>query len=383
MIRKIMFFLMAAFVGIVATSSLSSCSDDDSDSTAEIAQSLADANKIKFNVDYDGIKGTRALLDSAGTDSVLPQFYISSYLPNGACFFGGETTPLIYTYAGWVDKGKDKSYALYDNPGTYYWPNATTASDSSLNFIATNYPIPADTTNFHFYFNAGNPYFYVFTDNLTTSSNPGQRDWMIASALNQTRKTHNGIVELRFKHIYSNVQICIDNSSIKDNWELSTDGSGSYEIRNIKDGGRYYLKTNTWTLFPYNSAMHHYDDELLPTGAGVQNWINFYAVPQALASWKSGVKPGENPGTYICISGLTLKDKTTGRYLLGSEDYGGTIYIPISGTWEQGKRYRYILKFNGKGGGGVIDENGNPILNVISYQVKAEGWDDSDNNIGI
>lgn len=64
---------------------------------------------------------------------------------------------------------------------------------------------------------------------------------------------------------------------------------------------------------------------------------------------------------------------TDGTYLLGSATEYGHVYIPFKASWEIGKKYVYNLVF-GTGSGGY-DEEGNPVMNFINFEIDSvEDW---------
>ena len=73
--------------------------------------------------------------------------------------------------------------------------------------------------------------------------------------------------------------------------------------------------------------------------------------------------------TYIKISCKILNGET---YLVGSENIYGEVYIPFAADWTMGKKYIYTINI-GTGTGG-FDENGNPLVQPISYSVDVDEW---------
>lgn len=99
-------------------------------------------------------------------------------------------------------------------------------------------------------------------------------------------------------------------------------------------------------------------------------------MPQTLTAWtntgtnKVTIANNEaltNPNSYIAIKAeITTK--------AGAAFYTGYCNIPLSGTWEAGKKYTYILDFtNGAG----YDENGDPIFGKpINFKCEVSTWTD-------
>ena len=70
---------------------------------------------------------------------------------------------------------------------------------------------------------------------------------------------------------------------------------------------------------------------------------------------------------------VLCKIHSSGSYIIGTPTSFGSIYIPFKGEWAIGSKYIYTLSF-GSGAGGY-DQNGNPTLAIISYDVDSmEEW---------
>lgn len=76
--------------------------------------------------------------------------------------------------------------------------------------------------------------------------------------------------------------------------------------------------------------------------------------------------------TYLEIE-CKIKYNDKDDYILGSADAYGKIYVPFTIDWAIGKKYTYVLNF-GTGSGGY-DEDGQELMNYITYSVAAvEDW---------
>lgn len=81
-----------------------------------------------------------------------------------------------------------------------------------------------------------------------------------------------------------------------------------------------------------------------------------------------------NGETYLEIE-CKIMYTESGEYVLGSAEAYGKIYVPFTIDWAIGKKYTYLLNF-GTGSGGY-DENGEELMNFISFSVSAvESWDE-------
>ena len=70
---------------------------------------------------------------------------------------------------------------------------------------------------------------------------------------------------------------------------------------------------------------------------------------------------------------VACKVHSSGSYIIGTPTTFGSIYIPFKADWAIGSKYIYTLSF-GSGAGG-FDQNGNPTLAIISYDIDSmEDW---------
>ena len=89
-------------------------------------------------------------------------------------------------------------------------------------------------------------------------------------------------------------------------------------------------------------------------------------VPQKLTKWDVSSTIATAKQSYLMI---TCKIKQGGAYLFGSDSEYKDLYVPFEADWQPGKRYIYTLIF-----GGGYDADGNPILQPINFEAKAEDW---------
>lgn len=151
-------------------------------------------------------------------------------------------------------------------------------------------------------------------------------------------------------------------------------------IHNFKTGGIFKIpvgepEQGDWTLNSINQASG-FTVKKVETGKNIKvSQSNNAAdisdgpmlfVPQKLTKWDVSSTIATAKQSYLMI---TCKIKQGGTYLFGSDSEYKDLYVPFEADWQPGKRYIYTLIF-----GGGYDADGNPILQPINFEAKAEDW---------
>lgn len=215
-------------------------------------------------------------------------------------------------------------------------------------------------------------------------------DVMYAIATNQSKSNNGGKVQLKFRHITSQVVFKAKKQLSNMVVEIK-----SIKLHNLETSGVFTIPTNRADLQP--QQLDWTPQNLINTkGLSVINLGNddpkitvrtdatdistnkpMFLIPQKLNAWDTShgintVDPKKE--SYLSIE---CKIKIGDFYKLGSDaaDGYGTLYVPFSANWEPGKRYVYTLIF-----GGGYDADGNTILQPINFEPDVENWDEDTGN---
>ena len=423
---KKLFFKLCIFVAaMTATVGLSSCSQDEVESTTS---KTVGSKAISFNVTTDNAKGTRGTATTSSNylsqvnDFAVWAFYGTDYTKT---YFGNLARP-YYGSFDVVDNKLNGTIINGDGKGSWSYADATTQAywpSDSLSFIAV-------TPSSNQYYDSGIPdeegeptFSYFVPENQSE-----QVDVMIAGIEGQTQSTNNGVVPLQFKHVLSRVafqaktdnaklsvqieainihniikQVTVNGLAFKDGKRSGYSGhyvrsldyfasnfDGEHSFNNYGYGATSYpvviSKPVTVTASSNTIAVSDTDKDLI---LAPQNYFNDNT--PIVSTWKTthpissttsfpfachyaeitinNHQPFYKVGSYLEIK---CKIKYGDSYLLGSADEYGTTYVPFEPSWLSGNKYTYVLNF-----GGGYDENGHPILKPITYTVSSSDWTDA------
>lgn len=203
-------------------------------------------------------------------------------------------------------------------------------------------------------------------------------------------------VELTFDHRLSQIEVRAKSES----------KTYTYKVCGVRIGrpettGTYDFNTNTWTLDKWhNTEIYTSACDTITLNADPVSIMgpsgNAMLIPQKFYAWDPAGDP-DNVARDVYLSVLvriTRNDNGLVMYPFTDETYtngdGSKIKrefawasIPISGTWEQGKKYIYTLDFTN--GAGYVDPDdptpGKPVLKPIILNVSVNNWVDSDSPI--
>lgn len=344
-----------ALMGMVSVGALSSCSQDDEPGAAQSVSS----NAIQFNATTDNAAGTRGLpTTSANYLTQVSNFKVWGTLVNGGAYYLGRTGDAGILIA---NKGGGK-WDYNTATDMVYWPN------EAMNFYAVT---PSSNSNYSF--NGGLLTYTVPTDNSK------QIDLMTAKAANQTKTTNKGVVNLQFQHALSqvvfkgitkssNLSVEIESITIHNVNSVTTialSGSSTTPTATYANYGLGMGGTKTVAVTDASKAVNLTADD----GALI-------LAPQTLTPWtdKTSTATADAANqSYLEINCKITSSTSVGvTYLLGSASAYEKTYVPISGTWEAGKRYTYTLQF----GGGKDPNTGEDRFAPIKMSVKVDDWSD-------
>ncbi len=376
-------FLFAA----LAAAAMTACSTDE-------VVDVNRGNAISFRTSVD--KATRTTVYSAS--SLMDNFKVTA-IGNSATYF----SDLVVT------KGENNAWTT---ASTYYWPNY------DLSFYAY---APTDLTN------SGSATVNIANGAQTisnfkpTSKVANQQDLVVALAKDQSSST--SAVALNFKHALS--QVDVKAQCTRADVQVKVLG---VKLVNVKNSGTFTFPaattsndatiSNQWTagestgsyMSGVSSAVTLTKGESTTTATSIMATDDhFLMVPQTLTA--GSVSGSSITGAYISVlCQISVKQGESDSYTSffpSSTDASKYAFaaVPLSGTWEAGKKYTYTLSFGGSdgtGGCGYVDPTqsipdgsdystpsdssldsgassnaGNKILgNAISFSVIVENWTD-------
>ena len=386
-------FAFAAVAAMFGSAMLTSCSNDDE--VAGGSPVSPQSSPISYNFGFNG-KATRGLglVNTDATDAAkIPNMQVWAYyapdangtgVTPGAQYIGVSANEGI-TVTNLGD-GSWKEDAQY----TAYWP----AETAPLNFQAI---APASDNSFKVTNSVSDNLAHMVANVTVPTANADQKDILMANADRVTEKSDSRKVQLNFKHVLSQVRFSVKTASQQVSGVIE-----DIALCNIKQKGTvgYHAADdvadgeNAWKKVVLGTTVS--DDVVASYSIGIVDDGSFDAaqyntakemtkvdgsllmLPQTTVKWTTADGPGKAvtieaantaKNTYIKIS---CKIKNGNTYLVGSKDSFGNVYIPFEANWEMGKKYVYTINI-GTGTGG-FDENGNPLIQPISYSVAVADW---------
>ena len=311
--------LMAAMATLFA-----SCSNDEIRNTASPVE-------IGFNTTLSGV--TRTVLDNSN----FAQFKVTALnSTDGSAYFSDENV------------SKDGNSWFTENH--YYWP------DNALDFYAY---APTDLSNVTI-----NQTTKQIIDFVPVYNVENQQDIVVAIGSGSKETNMENGVHLNFKHELAQIEVKATNER---------PSTYNVDVLGVKLGR---VKTKATMTFPSVAGNHatwtdptevmtygiKYDEAItLSTEAqslmgGNDNWL---MIPQSLTAWDTSKT--EDQGFYLSVL-LRITDKS-GNVIYPQPKEGqeqSEVYaysaVPVSATWDAGKKYTYTLKFfKDNGGAGVTD----------------------------
>ena len=219
---------------------------------------------------------------------------------------------------------------------------------------------------------------------------PEQVDFITAYASGKKSENETTGVELTFDHRLSQIELRAKSES--DTYTYKVKGA---RIGHVQYMGSFDFNTNEWTLDEWHDTQSYLTacDETTLTAEPVSLMGasgNAMLMPQKLTEWDYHGDPDNAArGAYLSVLvQVTRTDNGFQVYPFANEteitrnnvrQYGWAS-IPLSGTWEPGKKYIYTLDFSN--GGGHVDPDdpypGNPVIGgEIKFTVKVNDWVDA------
>lgn len=277
---------------------------------------------------------------------------------------------------------KNGKWDYADASDLHYWPK-----EGSLNFYAVSPASIAEGVTLYSWDirNTSKTITYSCFDEYGKQTGHSNPDVMYAIAKDYTQTTKAGKVDLQFQHILSliafqaktvnsDMQVDIKDIKIK-NFKLG----GTFTIptdRNLPQQSDWNLGTEIYKSTPFTVVNKADDSPISVKGSNtaatdISSKTPMLFAPQVLKKWdvSHNTTVAEANGESYLIINCKIKQKND--YLHGTADTYKELYVPFGASWEPGKRYIYTLIF-----GGGYDADGNPILQPINFEAKAEDWTD-------
>lgn len=367
--KKNLFMTAAAIAAL-----LTGCSTDE-----EIANIETSAkNAIGFNIVSNGAETKATIYGPSSKDF---DFDVFAFDGSGNYFMGEEgdhgysqNEDNTFTHDGVQITCNNQKWE-YKNPTELaYWPT------NSLDFYAVS-PTNFEVASYYFqhYSWSIKPNKQTITYQTTDEFRNSLKDLdvMYAVAKGQTKDIKQGVVQLSFKHILSQV---LFNAKVK--YESMKVTIREMNIYNFAIGGTFTFPTTDAepTLANWES-IRSYMIHIVKNGNTDPVEVNpaekpvditaknnpMLFIPQTLTAWDtSKSKEDANKKENGFQSYLEVNCKIEQN---GATVHDGKLYIPFGAEWQPGKRYIYTLNF-----GGGYDEQGKPILTPITFDAEVKDW---------
>ncbi len=358
----------------VSAIALASCSEDE---PVSVRQATNEA------ISFRSAMGTRA---TETTNANLDKIYVSavfgdSTITAGTTKFNGFKNSLYFDNAEF-DKGSD-SFFTAANGKKYSW----LAPKQQINFFA--YAPSQDELGADIIMKEDNSGMTLESFSIPEEI-ADQVDFITANASGTRKDNETSGVELTFDHRLSQIELRA--KSENDTYTYKVIGA---RIGRVQYTGTFDFNTNQWTLDDWHDTAIYTSNcdttTLTATPVSIMGASgNAMLMPQTLTPWSPTGDP-DNVAREAYLSvlvNITRTDNGVQIYPFPSEsdftfkpvrEYGWAS-IPLSGTWEQGKKYIYTLDFTN--GAGTIDPDdpypGTPIIgDQIKFTVQVNDWVDA------
>lgn len=368
--KKNLFMTAAAIAAL-----LTGCSTDE-----EIANIETSAkNAIGFNIVSNGAETKATIYGNGSKDFGFDVFAFDNL---GNYFMGKEgehgytqNEDLSFTHDGVQIIPTEEGNWVYKNAEEVaYWPTT-----NSLDFYAVS-PTNFDAQYYYSHYLwsiKSDKQTIVYTTTNEFQTNIKDLDVMYAVAKGQTKDTKQGVVQLSFKHILSQV---LFNAKVK--YESMKVTIREMNIYNFAVGGTFTFPTTDVepTLANWKST-RSYMVHIVKNGNTGPVEVNpaekpvditdknnpMLFIPQTLTAWdtsKSKEDANKKENGFQSYLEVSCKIEQNGATV-----HDGKLYIPFGAEWQPGKRYTYTLIF-----GGGYDDQGKPILTPITFEPTVEPW---------
>lgn len=417
--KRIVFYRMAvviltALTGMVMASCLS---NEDYDGTDRVAKNTS-GNYVDFSVGVNNSGSTRGSVTTLASlqvdnNSFMAWGYYSadatgSGITPGSLYLGTSNTE------GAIIKYTTPSWNYINEADRKLWPVET----AKLNFQAVT---PYDYGTI---INSPSDNIAAVGMTITVPTTvTDQKDLLFGHAEELTNTSNSGLVPIVFEHALSqivfkgkvdkegltavvkSVKICnvkstadvgylgtryVDNNGTEE--DSSDDVTTQRRLLAVSTGGS--SGTNYTATAKYAIGLAGNADvtltsttaiDLCATNGALMMIPQSGLTPWSVATTGKTIDEADDDGeTYLEVE-CKVRYTSNDVYILGSPSEYGKIYLPLRVNWAIGKKYTYVLNFGGSGstpagdpddpdnpnpGGGGFDEDGNKIMNYISFSVQ-------------
>lgn len=340
------------FIYAIAALSLASCADNE-----PIAVNKGDAIAFRSGISSRAVETTNANLNS---------IYVTGFLENNAAYFknlnfvkGSDSYFTSTPEYDWLGDNESISFQAYA---------------PSMDELGADIEISDDAPNM------------TLQSYVTPDSIGDMVDFITANAVGTRENNEASGVELTFKHRLAQIELRAK----------SENPTYTFEVAGIRIGrpqttGSFDFAKEEWTLDSWhNTAV--WTSSCTPTTLTADPVSimgpagNAMFIPQTLTAWSPTGDP-DNVAREAYISVLVRISTTEDGVQVYPfpTDTRNVKYawasVPLSGTWEQGKKYIYTLDFTA--GAGNVDPDdptpGKPVLGgPIKFTVNVDNWSEED-----
>lgn len=366
--KKTPLFLIA-----MSAIALASCSDDE---PVSIRQNATEAISFRSGMGTRASETTNANLDKIYVTAV----YGDSIVNTSTKKFDGFKNSLYFSNIEF-DKGAD-SFFKSANGRQYNWLGPS----QEIDFFA--YAPSQDELGADILMKEDNSGM-TLESFAVPESIADQVDFITANATGTKKNNETSGVELTFDHRLSQIEIQAKSESKQYTYKVIGARIGRPEYM-----GTFDFNTNEWTLDDWHDTAIYTSacdtTTLTATPVSIMGADgNAMLLPQTLTPWDiTGDPDNVAREAYLSVLvSITQTDNGTQIYPFPNEsDFTrkpvrqyGWASIPLSGTWEQGKKYIYTLDFTN--GAGHVDPDdpypGTEIISNIKFSVKVNDWVDA------
>lgn len=367
--KKNLFMTAAAIAAL-----LTGCSTDE-----EIANIETSAkNAIGFNIVSNGAETKATIYGPSSKDF---DFDVFAFDGSGNYFMGKEgdhgysqNEDDTFTHDGVQITCNNQKWE-YKNPTELaYWPT------NSLNFYAVS-PTNFEVASYYFqhYSWSIKPNEQTITYRTTDEFRNSLKDLdvMYAVAKGQRKDTKQGVVQLSFKHIlsqvlfnakvkYESMKVTIREMNI---YNFAVGGTFTFPTTDVEPTLENWKSTRSYMVHIVkngNTGPVEVDPAEKPVDITDKNNPMLF-IPQTLTAWdtsKSKEDANKKENGFQSYLEVSCKIEQNGATV-----HDGKLYIPFGAEWQPGKRYTYTLIF-----GGGYDDQGQPILTPITFEPTVENW---------
>ena len=329
--RKKTMFLMP-----VAAMLLASCSND------EVVETNT-GTPIDFRIGM----ATRAI---ETTVTNLPSIYVTAFNDDGGNSFFDEFKKKDVTAEY---RSEQKHYWLGDGKTMQFYAYAPSKEELG---------VTPDIT----------PTSQKLDDFVPASQASAQKDFITAYATGTEAANGSTGVPLHFEHRLSQIEVRAKNSNT--NYVYKVKG---VRISEIKSKGTFDFKVKTWDLKQENANYWATYDTPVTLGGEMKSIMdkessttnsNVMILPQTLTAWDKS-ENNTNKGAYLAIL-VNIETRDGGIVFPAAKGQYSYVSVPISQTWNAGKKYVYQLDFSN--GGGLVSPPVNPTDGTD--EGSGDGW---------